>query len=67
MKEQTNKKKLYRILAAGLLIMNMGTISNLLIETNININLIDFMKGVGIVFVLFSSYKILDGKRKIVH
>ena len=61
---KNNRKKVYKILAVGLLIMNMGTISNLILKTNINIDIIDFMKGMGMVFVLFGSYKILSSKRK---
>jgi len=67
MKKKINRKKFYRILAIGLLIMNVGTLSNLILKTNINIDIIDFMKGIGIVFVLFGSYKILNSKRKMTY
>lgn len=58
-----NRKKFYRLFAAGLLIMNLGTMSNLLLNTTISIDFLDFLKGVGMVFVLFASYKIIGGKK----
>ena len=64
MKKEIERKKYYRLLAVGLLIMNIGTVSNLILKTNLNIDIIDFMKGIGIVFVLFSAYKILISNRK---
>ena len=60
-----NNKKFYRILASGLLMMNLGALSNLILKTNINIDIIDFLRGAGIVLVLFGIIKIINNKRNV--
>jgi len=59
------KKKYVIILAIGLLAMNIGAASNLIFKTNINIDIIDFMRGFGIVLLAFGAYKIVNSKRNL--
>jgi hypothetical protein len=52
--------KYLRLLAVGLLVMNIGVIINHFV--NINIDLIDFFKGLGISLVFVSFFKLVKLK-----
>ena len=52
------KKKLSILLAVGLLLMNGLAIVNIIFKANINIDIIDFMKGMGLPIIVWSAYHI---------
>ena len=52
------KKKLSILLAVGLLLMNGLAVVNILFNANINIDIIDFMKGMGLPIIVWSAYHI---------
>jgi hypothetical protein len=54
------KKKLSILLAVGLLLMNGLAFTNLLYITHINIDVIDFMRGMGLPLIFWSSYNIIN-------
>ena len=59
------KKILSILLAFGLLLMNGATLINIIFDTDININIIDFMKGMGLPIILWSAYH-MSKRRKII-
>lgn len=57
-KMKKTKKNLVRLLAIGLLLMNGIAVINLIFKTNINIDIIDFMRGMGLPIIIWSAYHI---------
>jgi len=53
------KKNLSFILAIGLLFMNGLAVINIIFNAHINIDLIDFLKGLGFPIILWSVYRII--------
>lgn len=52
------KNNLSVLLAVGLLLMNSAAVINIIFNAHINIDAIDFMKGMGFPIILWSAYHI---------
>ncbi len=59
------KKEHFRLLAVGLLTINAGEMANLMMNANINVEIVDFMKGLGLPLVVAGASMIAKNKIQI--